>query len=202
MLLGRVRYCRTDVEVTGKIEQAEVEAESARDGPFRNARRWLPVALLGLGLLVALMFLAGVQAQGLALASHPPEAILKEDARKLQEGHLVSYCWGVTCADGFSKYPAAVRVDAGSRLRIRIYENERPDRVWLRSRPSPDGRWRRIDTALKRVKRDGERVVWDVSFRVNRPDRHYYLDVFGIWNDASGRAYGDAYWEFHLKTSP
>ena len=188
------------MEVTGKIEQAEVEAGSARDGSFRNAQRWLPVALLGL--LVALMFLVGVQAKGLALASHPPEAVLKEDARRLQEGHLVSYCWGVTRADGFSKYPAAVRVDAGSRLRIRLYENERPDRVWLRSSPSPDGQWRRIDTALRRVKRDGERVAWDVSFRVHRPDRHYYLNVFGIWNDAGGRAYGDAYWEFHVKTSP
>ena len=185
-----------------KIEQAEVEAGSARDGSFRNARRWLPVGLLLLGVLVALMFLVGVQGQGLALASHPPEAVLKEDARKLQEGHLVSYCWGVTCADGFSKYPAAVRVDAGSRLRIRLYEKERPDRVCLRSSPSPDEQWRRIYTALRRVKRGGETVAWDVSFHVNRPDRHYYLDAFGTWNDAGGRAYGDAYWEFHLKTKP
>ena len=45
-------------------------------------------------------------------------------------------------------------------------------------------------------------MAWDVSFHVNRPDHHYYLDVFGIWNDAGGRAYGDAYWEFHLKTRP
>jgi hypothetical protein len=52
----------------------------------------------------------------------------------------------------------------------------------------------RVDTVLRRVKRGGETVTWDVSFRVNRPDRHYYLDVFGIWNDAGGRAYGDAYW--------
>jgi hypothetical protein len=67
-----------------KIEQAEVEAGSARDGSFRNTRRWLPVTLL-LGLLLALMLLVGVQGQGLALASHPPDAILKGDARKLQE---------------------------------------------------------------------------------------------------------------------
>jgi hypothetical protein len=182
-----------------KIEQAEVEAGSARDGSFRNTRRWLPVTLL-LGLLLALMLLVGVQGQGLALASHPPDAILKGDARKLQEGRLISYCWGDTCADGFPRYPAAVRVDAGSRLRIRLYEKERPDRVSLRSSPSPDGQWRRVDTVLRRVKRGGETVTWDVSFRVNRPDRHYYLDVFGIWNDAGGRAYGDAYWEFHVKT--
>jgi hypothetical protein len=187
-----------------KIEQAEVEAGSARDGSFTNAQRWLPMVLLLLGLLVVLMFLAGVQRhEAQALAAHPPDAVLKEEARKLQEGHLVSYCWGVTCADGFSRYPAAVRVDAGSRLHIRLYENERPDRVSLKSSPSPDGQWRRIDTALRRVERGGETVGWDVSFRVNRPDRHYYLDVFGIWkSDAGGRAYGDAYWEFHVKTRP
>jgi hypothetical protein len=148
-------------------------------------------------LLLGLMLLAGVQAQ--ALVSHPPESVLKEDTRKLQEGHLVSYCWGLTCADGYSRYPEAAKVDAGSRLHIRLSEYERPDRISLRSSPSPDGQWQRIDTDLRRVKQGGETVGWDVSFWVNRPDRHYYLDVFGIWNAAGARVYGDAYWEFYLK---
>lgn len=147
-------------------------------------------------LLASGMFLVSVQEQAQALASRPPDAVLKQESRVIQDGRRISYCWTTGCSDGLSNYPSAVLVDSGSRLHIRISENERPDRFTLMSSQSPDGDSRRIDTTLRRVERDGKTVAWDAYFRVDRPDRHYYLGAFSEWNP------GDAYWEFHVKTRP
>jgi hypothetical protein len=157
--------------------------------------------MLLVGLLAALAFLAGVQGQAQALASHPPDAVLKKGDGAFQDGLLITYCWDGKCVDLFSsKYSAAERVSAGSRLHIRLSENRRPDRFSLQSRTSPDGRFRRVDTTLRCVERDGKTVAWKIFFRVDRPDRHYYLDAFGIWNHTGGREGGNAYWQFHVKT--
>jgi hypothetical protein len=158
-------------------------------------------ALLHLALvLLSVMFVAGVQGRAKALASHPPDAILKQGNKSLQDGRLISYCWIDRCADGVSNYPSAVLLEPGTRLHIRLSENRRPERFSLTSSRSPDGQSRRIDTTLRRVERDGKTVAWDAYFRLERPDRHHYLGAFGVWKNQSGTVRGDAYWQFHLKT--
>jgi len=146
------------------------------------------------------VFLVGVQGQAQALAPRPPDATLKQDNRALQDGHLISCCWIDRCVDGVSRYPSAVLVEPGTRLYIRLSENRRPKQFSLSTSQTPDGRSRRIDTTLRRVVRDGKTVAWDAYFRLERPDRHYYLDAFGVWRDDGGRERGDAYWQFHAKT--
>jgi hypothetical protein len=49
------------------------------------------------------------------------------------------------------------------------------------------------------VVRDGKTVAWDAYFRLERPDRHYYLGASGVW-EGRGERGGDAYWQFHVKT--
>jgi hypothetical protein len=161
----------------------------------------LHLASLALALvLLSGVFVAGVQGQAKALASHPPDAILKQGNKILQDGRLISYCWMDGCADGVSNYPSAVLVEPGNRLHIRLSENRRPVQFSLGSRRSPDGQWRRIDTTLRRVERDGKTVAWDAYFRLEHPDRHYFMDAFGVWKDDGGTERGDASWQFHLKT--
>jgi hypothetical protein len=67
----------------------------------------------------------------------------------------------------------------------------------------PIGQARRLDTTLRRVERDGKTVAWNVFFRVDQPDRHYYLDTFGMWKEVPGThiSYGDVSWTFHVKTA-
>jgi hypothetical protein len=164
-------------------------------------RALLQSASMALALvLLSGVFLAGVQGQAQALASHPPDALLKQGNKILQDGRLISYCWIDGCADGVSRYPSAVLIEPGTRLHIRLSENRRPERFSLTSSRSPDGQSRRIDTTIRRVERDGKTVAWDAYFRLERPDRHYYLGAFGVWKNLSGTVRGDAYWQFHLKT--
>jgi hypothetical protein len=146
------------------------------------------------------VLLAGVQGQAQALAPRPPDATLKQGNTILQDGRLISYCWIDRCVDGVSRYPSAVLVEPGTQLHIRLSENKRPDRFSLTRSWSPDGRERRLDTTLRRVERDGKTVAWDAYFRLERPDRHYYLGAFGVWKNQSGTVRGDAYWQFHSRT--
>ena len=66
----------------------------------------------------------------------------------------------------------------------------------------PVGKGRRLNTVFEPVKRDGETVAWDVYFRVNQPDRHYYLDTFAVWGQVPNThvSAGDATYTFHVKT--
>jgi hypothetical protein len=156
------------------------------------ARRRFFVLVAMVGLVG--VFLVGVQGQAQALAPRPPDAILKQGNRTLQDGSLISYCWGRSCVDGVSRYPSAVLAEPGTQLHIRLSENRRPERFSLRSRGSG-----RIERTLRRVVRDGKTVAWDAYFRLERPDRHYYLGAFGVWKGRGGHS-GDAYWQFHVKT--
>jgi len=144
--------------------------------------------------VVGVFLVVGVQGQAQALAPHPPDATLKQGNRVIQHGNLVSYCWVPVCADGPPRYPSAVLVEPGTQLYIRLSENRCPERFWLRSRTSG-----RIDTTLRPVVRDGKIVAWDAYFRLERPDRHYYLNASGVW-EGRGERGGDAYWQFHVKT--
>jgi hypothetical protein len=53
------------------------------------------------------------------------------------------------------------------------------------------------------VEQDGKTVGWEAFFRVNQPDRHYYIDVYPVWEEVPGThiSYGDdtAYW-LHVRT--
>jgi hypothetical protein len=164
----------------------------------------LHTASLALALvLLSGVLLAGTQGQAQALAPRPPDATLKQGNTILQDGRRIAYCWTRGCADNFEDmYPSAVVVEPGARLHIRLTENKRPKRFSLTSSRSPDGQSRRIDTTLRRVVRDGKTVAWDAYFRLERSDRHYYMDAFGVWRDEGGRERGDAYWQFHAKTGP
>ncbi len=167
----------------------------------RRASQLVFVALASV--LIGGAFLAGVQERAQALEPRPPDAILKQGDRTLQDGHRIAYCWTRGCVDNFEDmYPSAVVVEPGAQLRIRLTENKRPRQFSLESSRSRDGSSRRVDTTLRRVVRDGRTVAWDAYFRLERPDRHYYLDAFGVWRDDGGRERGDAYWQFHAKTGP
>ena len=167
-------------------------------GMQKSAARLVLMALAMV--LAGGVLLAGAQGRAQALASHPPDATLRQGGAILQEGRLISYCWSGRCVDGVSNYPSAVLVDPGTRLRIRLSENRRPEEFSLTRSWSRDGQGRRIDTTLRRVVRDGKTVAWDAYFRVYRSDRHYYLDAFGAWKNQSGTVRGDAYWQLHVKT--
>jgi hypothetical protein len=162
-------------------------------------RRMIFVLVAVVGLIGVL--LVGVQGQAKALAPRPPHATLKQDIRALQDGRLISYCWGNSCADGPPRYASAVLVEPGTRLYIRLSENRRPKHFSLSTSQTPDGRFRRIDTTLRRVVRDGKTVAWDAYFRLERPEHQYYMGASGVWKGAGGR-HGDAYWQFHAKTGP
>lgn len=171
------------------------------------------VALTLCALVMGALVVAGVQASANAHDHRPPEAILMKGERELQRGNLGSYCWTRPagdgsfvgeCSDAVSGYPAAERVGEDSKMRIRIFKTQRPRDFSLSAYRKIDadgfGRARRIPFSLRRVVEDGETVAWDAVFNVNQPNRHYYLDAFGIWKDEQGGGNQDASWTFHVKT--
>jgi hypothetical protein len=173
--------------------------QRVESGRMSVTRRMIFVLAAVVGLVG--IFLVGVQGQAKALEPHPPDATLKQNLRTLQGGHLVSYCWIGGCTDGLSRYPSDALVEPDTQLYIRLSENRRPKHFSLSTSQTPDGRFRRIDTTLKRVVRDGKTVAWDAYFRLERPEHQYYMGASGVWKGAGGRR-GDAYWQFHAKTGP
>lgn len=173
-------------------------------------------------LLVALMLgtgvvVVGVQAPTRAHDHLVPKAKLMKWERFLQRGQLQAYCWtrpsgsgnvATTCADYAASFPRTDRVKAGSRLKIRLLKDERPEGVVLEAYPranrngTTEGKRRILDVALKRVVENGRTVAWDAVFDVNRPDRHYYLLAGGVWEDEHGGGDQDAIWAFHVRTRP
>jgi hypothetical protein len=114
-----------------------------------------------------------------------------------REGYWAGACISLAIRKKTDLYPRdAVLVSPGSTLHIRIGHDRRPDRVQLIEGLN----WERtLDYSLKRVKRDDETVAWDVFFRVNRPDRRYYLNNWAQWDRVPGR-HGDNGRFFHVKT--
>jgi hypothetical protein len=114
------------------------------------------------------------------------------------------------CADTVYNFPRrAVLLGVGSKLHLRINKPQRPERVRIvaykdfdRNKARPIGEGHRLDTTLGRVEREGKTVAWDVYFGVNRPDRHYYLDTWIVWERVPGTrvSYGYLSRFFHLKT--
>ena len=161
-------------------------------------------------ILLAVMAIALAALGGVAYSQQghrPPKTVLYEGQRELQTGRLGSYCWfgppgGGRCADVAKlRYPAADSVRAGSTLYVRVLKTQRPERFSISAYRKvdewgfPTGKTRRLESSLRRVVRDGRTVAWEVLFRVNEPERHYYLNAFEVWEGA-----GDASWTFHVMT--
>jgi hypothetical protein len=187
-----------------------------RSGSFTKTKRVWVVLIMAVMLAGSAVFTATAQAG--SFDRKPPNAVLMKDKTVLQTGIKGSTCWTYyragegwagSCVDRLYRFPRADLVRAGSRLHIRINKPQRPEtfKVYAYKGFDKEGMWpigkpRRLDTTLRRVERDGKTVAWNVFIGVNRPDRHYYLETFGRWQDVPGThiSYGDALWFFHVKT--
>jgi hypothetical protein len=118
--------------------------------------------------------------------------------------------WSILTYDIFGDYsfPEPQTVGAGRRLHIRLDKPQRPSAVEINAYPRvgkhgyPSGQRRQLQRTLRPVKKDGETVGWDVFFRVNRPERHYYMNVYAAWERVPGKriSYGDALYGLHVRT--
>jgi len=103
-------------------------------------------------------------------------------------------------------------VGQGTRLHIRFAKPQRPHTVSINAYPrvkdtnlggiSPAGQKQQLKHTFKRVEQDGKTVAWSVFFRVNQPNRQYYLVVHANWERVPGThvSYGEADYPFHVKT--
>lgn len=189
-------------------------SKDARHGTPPSGRRAAILAMLAVAALSAALLLA-TQTPAQALGDEPPVTVLRQGNEVFQRGILGSNCWDSPdgeggsvsrCEEVVASYPKADRVKAGSVLRVRIFEAEKPDFVSLGAyrkvddEGSPADEGQRLRTSLRPVARSGRTVAWDVVFQTNRPDRHYYLTLFGRWEDEDGFTAGDAVWNLHVKT--
>jgi hypothetical protein len=94
--------------------------------------------------------------------------------------------WNFTVYDNFGQYtfPEPDTVGAGRRLHVRFEKPQRPSAVVINAYPRVgengyrlSGQRRQLKRTIRPVKQDGESVGWDVFFRVNQSERHYYLVV-------------------------
>jgi hypothetical protein len=174
---------------------------------------------LALAVATALATLAifAAEARAGSFGSKPPKAVLMKGSHVLQVRSFSGGTWSyyqngwICCfvADNFGHYafPKADVVGAGTRLHVRLAKPERPS-VGIVARPKsneqdvPYGQRQQLEHTFRRVERDGEKVAWDVFFRVNEPDRHYYLVVYAEWEKVPGThtSYGDANYGLHVKT--
>ena len=149
----------------------------------------------------------------------PPKAVLMKYESVLQVGGDVCHHWHFyqngewdyrlpTDYLGCYSPPKADEVGAGRRLHVRLTKPERPS-VRILAFPKlnertgkPSGQRRVLKDTLRPVKRDGETVGWEAFFRVNEPERHYYLKVSALWERVPGEhvSYGHAIYDFHLET--
>ncbi|MDQ3913428.1 MAG: hypothetical protein M3305_16990 [Actinomycetota bacterium] len=170
-------------------------------------------------LTMAMATIAVVEAEAQASSSSDgfPKTVLMKGDTELQNGRFYygtwhyyeAGSWNTVFADGFYSFPRADVVRAGSTLHIRINKPQRPERFAIKAYPRldengmPEGESQRLDTTLRRVERGGETVGWDVFFRVNDDNRHYYLESGGRWERVPGThiSYGTSHENFHVKTS-
>jgi hypothetical protein len=181
---------------------------------------------LALVVMVAAMALAGTvlfaaQAWAGSFDDSPPKAVLMKYKTVIQaqgnSGGTWYYYegtgWSYIIYDNFGQYafPEPDTVRAGRRLHVRFYKPQRPSAVEINAYPRvsknglyPSGQRRQLKRTLRPVKNDGETVGWDVFFRVNRPDRHYYLVLFPVWERVPGTriSYGneEVSYSFHVRT--
>ena len=180
-----------------------------------SGRLWTGMLL---AVLVALVAIPSIQASAGAHDHQIPQTFLKKGAKDLQAGTRVTESnWVRPTNDGLCanknavyrwRFPETSRVAAGSKLKVRIFKSQRPDYFEITAYPAvdeegtPSGEGRLLNRDLERVVREGKTVAWDASFKVNRPDRDYYLVGEGHWKDQEGCGGVDQYasWSFHVKT--
>jgi hypothetical protein len=172
---------------------------------------------------LALLGVASVSVQAVdSYHQSPPNEVLMKGPTVLQKERMGSSCWNYynskeegggwasLCADTGYTFPRrAVLLEVGSRPHLRINKPQRPERVRIvaykdfdRNKARPIGEGHRLDITLRRVEREGETVAWDVYLGVNRPDHHYYLDTWIVWERVPGTrtSSGDLPRSFHLNT--
>ena len=169
---------------------------------------------MSLGLLgVLLLAQAPVQAHDHQI----PQTVLKKGAKEMQAGILVGEsswdqltgydeCLNVSTIYR-TRFPEADRVAAGSKLRVRVSKEQRPDSFEVAAyrtvdeKGEPSGEGRLLKRSLKPVTVDGQTVAWDAVFSVDRPGRDYYLVSQGRWQDSEGCQNEQfAFWSFHVET--
>ena len=167
--------------------------------------------MLMAGGLVAAMMTSAVPA---GAHDHKPPRTKLTAPRVEQRGKQSTYCWTTTadepgmyvatCADYVYAWPRAQRT-GGRKARIRIFKTTAPEELALHSwrrvdenkAPVGDGRHVDVSVAPTTV---GASVVYDVTFRLPRKAGHYYLHLFGKWEDTEGAGGSqDSSWTFHLK---
>jgi hypothetical protein len=195
-----------------------MEKKGMRTAEHLQVRDWPRLAgvllvAMSLGLLGVLLALGTAQAHDHQM----PQTVLKKGAKNLQAGIPVGESsWDRLTGDDEClnvstiyrmRFPETDRVAAGSKLRVRVSKEQRPDSFevaayrTLDEEGEPSGEGRLLKRSLKPVTVDGRTVAWDAVFSVNRPDRHYYLVSEGRWQDSEGCGNEQfAYWSFHVKT--
>lgn len=171
-------------------------------------RRTLLVACLATGLIAA-----GHSAQTAeANRRTPPRVSMIYKGEVVQRVRPYTFCWSYgsydggasgMCADGSPHYPKAARIEAGSRVRLRIGYPAKPGGWFLEAHRAvvehegwhePVGPVEEIPFRLKPHRVDGVVKAWDLVFRLDEPVRHYYLNTGGDLRQ------GDAFFALHART--
>jgi hypothetical protein len=192
----------------------------AYDARKKVGRALVSAAVLAVAIALATLALFAAQARAGSFAKGPPQAVLMKGSyvlqvRRVEAAHWFFYehgRWVETHIDGFDfAYPKADTVKAGRMLTIRLGKPQRPSAVGITAYPRLDangdhaGHAQRLKPTLARVERGGETIAWDVFFRLNRPDRQYYLDLSPAWERVPGThvSYGDEIlYLLHVRTLP
>jgi hypothetical protein len=183
----------------------------------RTGRRALVLVMTATTMALASIAIVAAQAHAGSFSDEFPKTVLMKGATVLQHGRFYYGSWhwyeagewNRVDADGLGGFPRADAVRAGSRLHIKINKPERPANFSIRAYrkvdqfSNPIGTGRLLNTTFRRVERDGKTVGWDVFFRVNGPNRHYYLETGGRWERVPSThiSYGNSHENFHIKTT-
>jgi hypothetical protein len=190
------------------------------DAEKKVGRALFSAAAVAVAIALASLDLFDAQARAGSFAKGPPQAVLMKGSyviqvRRVEAAHWYFYergRWVETHIDSFDfAYPKADAVKAGRMLTVRLGKPQRPSTVRITAYPRLDangdhaGHAQELKPTLARVERGGKTIAWDVFFRVNRPGRHYYLDVYPVWDRVPGTriSYGDEIlYLLHVRTLP
>lgn len=190
------------------------------DAEKKVGRALVLAAALAVAIALAALAVFAAEARAGSFAQGPPQAVLMKGSyilqvRTFEAAHWYFYedgRWVETYSDSFDfTYPKADAVKAGRMLSVRLGKPQRPSAVGITAYPRLDangdhaGHAQELKPTLARVERGGKTIAWDVFFRVNRPGRHYYLDVYPVWERVPGTriSYGDEIlYLLHVRTLP
>jgi len=183
----------------------------------KTGSRTLLLVVMVATIALASIAIVAAEARAGSFSDGFPKQVLMKGATVLQDGNFYYGTWNwyeagewnKVHADGLGGFPRADTVRAGSRLHIRTNKPERPASFRIRAYKkvdqfsTPIGTGRLLNTTFRRVERDGKTVGWDVFFRVNGPNRHYYLQTSGRWERVPDThiSYGASHENFHVKTT-